>query len=200
MKILIFCLLILLTSCASSKKVFLCGDSPCANKKEAKNYFSENLIFEVAKEKNMEDKKTDLITLHNKPINKEDSIFSISNQEKLIKKEILAEEKQLKLNKKMEKLKFKEEEQQIKSDQKLAKSRLKEEEKIIKEQKKNDKKIIKIKNKNKIPQTTKRLSSINKVILNKRACLTANNCDIDQVIETLTKLGNSKDFPKINLK
>ena len=29
------------------KKVFICGDRECINKKEAKRYFEENLSFEV---------------------------------------------------------------------------------------------------------------------------------------------------------
>ena len=190
MKILTLTVLVLLSSCMSPKKVFLCGDTACANEKAAKKYFSENLILEIVKEKNVEVKKTDLITLNSNTSKKKANNFLKNNEQKLIKKELL------------------EEKRQIKREQKLAKLRLKEEEKIIKEKKKENNRVFKKKNKNTIKNKNKKdsdqvqrtLNSVKKVNLDKQPCLTTNNCDIEKVIETLTKLGNKKDFPEINLK
>ena len=40
-------LFIILTSCTSSKRVFICGDHECINKEEAKLFFEQNLSIEV---------------------------------------------------------------------------------------------------------------------------------------------------------
>ena len=45
-------LLIFILSCSNlnnygTKKIYICGDHPCANKKEVKNYFENNISIEV---------------------------------------------------------------------------------------------------------------------------------------------------------
>ena len=44
---ILFFITIFLSSCSSTKKVYLCGDRECVNKKEAEQFFEENLTLEV---------------------------------------------------------------------------------------------------------------------------------------------------------
>ena len=59
---LIFFLLIL--SCNSIKKEYVCGDHPCLDKKEFKEYFSKNFIVEIKSENKNKNKKSDLVKLN----------------------------------------------------------------------------------------------------------------------------------------
>ena len=46
-KILILFIILLLTSCSTTKGVYWCGDHPCINKKEKEAYFKKTMIVEV---------------------------------------------------------------------------------------------------------------------------------------------------------
>ena len=50
MRIFIFFLFLTLINCSSTgieKRVYICGDHPCSNKKEVKDYFDNNISIEV---------------------------------------------------------------------------------------------------------------------------------------------------------
>jgi len=47
-----FLLLFFLTSCAANKVTYLCGDAPCANKKEKEEYFKKTMTVESIEDKN----------------------------------------------------------------------------------------------------------------------------------------------------
>ena len=71
MRYLIFLSLLLLISCSNNKKVYICGDHPCANKKEYSAYFSENLTVEVQFDNKKNISKQDLVSLNlNKNVDK----------------------------------------------------------------------------------------------------------------------------------
>ncbi len=65
MKVILFFLLtIFLTHCSKPKTVLICGDHICVNKKEAEQYFEENLTIEVKIIKKKEKKRIDLVQLN----------------------------------------------------------------------------------------------------------------------------------------
>ena len=43
----IFIFNIFIYSCSKTKKVYICGDHPCKNKKEIEEYFKDNISIEV---------------------------------------------------------------------------------------------------------------------------------------------------------
>ena len=102
MKIL-FIFLFILVSCSTIsgnkvKKVYICGDHECANKKEINDYFQNNIsveIYTVSKSKN--DKNFDLVELNmsNEDIKK---LVSIDVQKKQIQDKIKKRNKVSKLN------------------------------------------------------------------------------------------------------
>ena len=47
MRLLFTIIVFLLIGCTKPKTVLICGDHICVNKKEAKQYFEENLFLEV---------------------------------------------------------------------------------------------------------------------------------------------------------
>ena len=61
-KILFFVFFFIIIGCSKPKTVFICGDHVCINKKEAKQYFEENLSLEVK----IINKKEKKIILYNK--------------------------------------------------------------------------------------------------------------------------------------
>ena len=102
MKIL-FIFLFILVSCSTIsgnkvKKVYICGDHECANKKEINDYFQNNIsieIYTVSKSKN--DKNFDLVELN---MSNEDikNLVSIDVQKKQIQNKIKKRNKVSKLN------------------------------------------------------------------------------------------------------
>lgn len=65
MRLLFLIVLILLTQgCGGPKSVLLCGDHVCVNKKEANQYFQENLSLEVKIMNNQVNDDIDLIELN----------------------------------------------------------------------------------------------------------------------------------------
>ena len=64
-------LLIFILSCSNlnnygTKKIYICGDHPCANKKEVKNYFENNISIEVytVASKKRKENQYDLVQLN----------------------------------------------------------------------------------------------------------------------------------------
>ena len=107
MRFLLFFLLFLI-SCSSfndtkSKKIYICGDHPCANKKEVKNYFDNNISVEVytvtSKKKRNQD--FDLVQLNMSVVEKKKYI-SVSEKEAAIKKKVKKRKKLAKVDVKEE--------------------------------------------------------------------------------------------------
>ena len=166
--ILIFIISLLLVSCNKPKTVLICGDHICVNKKEAKQYFEENLSLEVKiidKKKNVEVDLVELNLKENSNINKKISITTKdkTNQKlkTLSKKEIANIKKNIK-NKKKEK-------------------KFNKQNKII-----NDESDMIVKNEINIKQ--------NNVV---DVCTIIEKCSIDEIAKFLLQQGKKKGFPDI---
>ena len=105
MKIILLFITFFLFSCSSNvKKVYICGDHPCANKKEMNDYFDNNISVEVYTiDPNEEKKKINLVKLNLDPSDQE---VKEKNNNLLTaqKKEII--EKKINERKKIAKLKI----------------------------------------------------------------------------------------------
>ena len=66
MKYLYLFIFTLLVGCASSNKVYICGDHPCKNKKEVDEFFKNNISLEVyvVESKRSKKIKQDLVELN----------------------------------------------------------------------------------------------------------------------------------------
>ena len=107
MKYIFFFFFIFILSCSTGKKTYVCGDRTCIDKKEFKEYFAENLTFEI-KPKKKDIKNIDLVRLNTTTINKNNDAYLLNVQEK-------------KLKKKEEKAKFKAEMLKLKEERKIKK-------------------------------------------------------------------------------
>ena len=176
-RILFFFLILLLNGCSKPKTVLICGDHECINKKEAQQYFEENLSIEVKLIDNINKNEEDLLelNLNNETEKKEINIFKKRNTDKKIKKLTKKEINQIK-----KKIKLK--------NKKAAKKRdfTNEEENIFSRKPE----IIKE------SQVTLNKNNINKV--NKfDVCTIIEKCSIDEISKYLIKLGKKRDFPDI---
>ena len=94
MKLILFFLIsIFLTNCSKPNNFLICGDHICVNKKEAEQYFEENLTIEVKIIKKKEKKRIDLVQLNlneNQSGKREINIFkkkNFDNELKILTKE-----------------------------------------------------------------------------------------------------------------
>ena len=174
-----YCLLILvvfiLHGCTKQKTVFICGDHVCVNKKEAENYFKENLSIEVKLIKKDKKDDIDLVELNLKDNSKikKISISEKDNTKKPIKELSSGEIKEIK--KKLKKKK------QIK---KLSKSK----------PPKNENR------KNEMTQVSKNKKDFKKESRRNIAsdvCKFLDKCDIDEISKYLIKEGNKKRYPDL---
>jgi len=199
MKYIFFLPFLLLVACMGNKNTYVCGDHPCINKKEFKEYFAENLIIEIQTQSpNKKNSTVDLVKLNTATFNsnKKGEIFS---------------EKENKLRLKEEKAKLKEE-RKIKKIEK--KNKIKQKKKLAKISKfnKNDGSVmidktidnnsskidsskIKIK-KDKVPKKEVASNSV-KIENTLSICSEIKDCDIDKIAELLIKKGSEKGFPNI---
>ncbi len=177
---------IFLTNCNKPKTVLICGDHICVNKKEAQQYFEENLSLEVKiikKKKN--DELIDLVELNlkeNSDGNKKVSLLSKSSTKKRLKdlssKEIIQIKKDVK--------------KKIK-EKKLKKSNI---------EKKKFNKVKEIENKTQ----TKDQKTIIKENVNKQkinvvdVCTILEKCSIDEISKYLLDQGRKKDYPDITIR
>ena len=187
--IIIISLLILLTSCGKPKAVLICGDHICLNKKEAEQYFEENLTIEVKIVKKKKDKSIDLIELNlneNQDGKKEINIFA----KKKVKDDL--------------RILTKDEKNKIKKNIK----------KKVKQKKlsgKNFKKKDLYKDNINKPSSQQKERKIDKVVNNRKkvykkndniidVCTILEKCNIEEISKYLLKLGNDKKFPDITLR
>ena len=80
--ILIFISLLLLISCNKPKTVLICGDHICINKKEAEQYFEENLSIEVKIIDKKVKKEIDLVELNINQDEKGERVVGIFSKKK----------------------------------------------------------------------------------------------------------------------
>ena len=64
MKYVFFLFFLFVISCSTSKKVYMCGDQVCLDKKEFKEYFAQNLILEVQIKNKKKSPSVDLVKLN----------------------------------------------------------------------------------------------------------------------------------------
>ena len=187
MKLIYLFFFVLILSCSTVKKEYVCGDHLCVDKKEFNDYFSKNFIVEIKSQTNKKNKDINLVNLNTK----------ISGEEKINNKNL----------KKNQKIKLKEE----KEKEKLKKIRVLEERKIAAIKKRNkepkEKKtfdFFKSNKKNKtispkIEKTSKKKSLINSSGSKnvQSVCVDVKDCDINKITELLIKQGKEKPFPNI---
>ena len=170
----LFTILFLTVSCNKPKTVLICGDHICINKKEAKQYFEENLTIQVKildKKVNNDINLVELNLTTNQQGKKEVRLLPkklpSKNLKKLSKDEITQIKKKIKSKKK---------------DKKIVKK------KIIKNEETSNKSKTK-----KNPQT-----KVGKKIDNDfDVCTILEKCSIDEISKYLIKIGKKKDYPDI---
>ena len=173
MRFFLFIIFLFLFACSNkATQVYICGDHPCVNKKEMKEYFDNNIsieVFTITPDKDNK-KKFTLVDLN---LMKDDD-----NKDK-------------KKSKNLSSVKSKEDVKKIiKKRKKLAKLKLKENK--IKGQKKANK-ISKIKSKNAFKSKKK------EPITFVRICKNLEECDIDKISKIIMDMGRKNTFPDITV-
>ena len=192
---ILFFITIFLSSCSSTKKVYLCGDRECVNKKEAEQFFEENLTLEVLFTDKKKTKSIDLVKLNTDTIKynvkekRKKAFFKLSNKEKkAIQKQVKLKEKKIKSE-----IKKKNKEEKIKLSKKKSKPESEKQSNIL------DNLFKKNKSNNVVKKKDNKINnSINKVVKKDEICSIIDKCDIDQISEYLIKKGNNKEFPDLS--
>ena len=83
MKYLIFILIFLTISCTKQKSILICGDHKCINKKEAKQYFEDNLTIEVQIIEKNKKSNFDLVALNIEGEKPDIKVFKSENKKVL---------------------------------------------------------------------------------------------------------------------
>ncbi len=184
-KIFIIFLFTVLLSCTNNKAktVLVCGDHVCVNKKEAQQYFEENLTLEVKIIDRSKKKEFDLIELNlKKNPNKKINIFKKDKTSKKIKTltniEIDEIKKKIKIKDKKKKI--------VKKDMNKENNQ-----KLQNPKKHNLQKSAKKSSKIKIDEENDKLVDICKIL---------DKCNIDEISKFLIDQGKNKDFPDITLR
>ena len=199
MKLLYVFFLLLVLSCNTVKKEYVCGDHPCIDKKEFNEYFSKNLSIEIKTKQNKKNKTANLVKLNTDTSLVKKKVNRNSKKDEKIR--IKNEKEQLKI----EKIRLLEERKIRENKEKNKTAKLKENNiKSIKNEIKNNRervdKIVEIIPEEKKPKkNTKKVSSINAVNSKnvKSICDEIKDCDIDKIAELLIKKGKDKPYPNI---
>ena len=174
MKKIYLLIFVLLLSCTSGKKVYICGDHPCKNKKEIDDYFKNNISIEVYVIENDKVKKSnqDLVQLN------------LSKDKTLDKK-----------NKKLDFLKERKKEiLDTKKEQKPSKLKLRVKTENKEKLKYPEDKKSTVQSKRKF--TYKKQKSTKVVHM----CKNIEECDIDIISKKVIDLSKNKSFPDINFR
>ena len=185
MKLLLIFITFLLISCNKPKTVLICGDHICINKKEAEQYFEENLSIELKIIDEKVDEENDLVELN---LNQDET------GERVVR--IFSKKKQ---NKNLKTL----------SDKEI--SQIKDKIKNKKKNKKITKKIINIEdNKKEKSQNFKTKITKKDQVANKNVnknqnevfdvCTILEKCSIDEISKYLLNKGKNDDFPDITMR
>ena len=207
MKIIYPLFFLILLSCNTTKKEYVCGDHPCIDKKEFNEYFSKNLTIEIKSQDNKKNKSVDLVKLNTDSNNvKKNDNKNFKKEEKIRKKN---EKKKLKAEKirLLEEQKIREKEEKNKAElAQIAKLKEKNQKPTKNEIINNGEQVNKIvdkiyEDKKPLEQVTEKTVSINSVKTEnvKSICDEIKDCDIDKITELLIKKGREKNFPDITL-
>ena len=190
MKTILFILFLSLISCGVTKTNYMCGELPCINKKEFKEYFAKNLTIEIQTIKSKKNSSIDLVKLNTGgTIQKNKNTLQEKDSEKLNKKEQKALIK-------AEKIFLKQEERRIKKKKKVTENN---KTKVINEISRNAVKTP-LGQKNQISEKKLRDKvSFESVKTENQLNLCENliDCDIDKIADLLIKKGKNKNFPDI---
>ena len=182
MKYLFLISFIFLLNCSPSYKAYMCGDKPCANKKEFKEYFAENLTIEVQTAKDKKNTSVDLVKL-----NTTNEADLKKEQDEALKKQIIEREKI-----EAAKIKIEEEKKRIKEEKRLKETEKKEVARIEPNKTQQKEKIVE-----KIINEKTNDENSNKNTKEDNICKIIEECDIDKIAEILIKQGREKDYPDI---
>ena len=174
MKYLLFFLFVFIFSCTTKQSIFVCGDHECINKKEANQFFKDNLTIEVQIISKNKESRFNLVDLNTSGEKPDIKIFKSKNKKvvkKLSKKEIKLKKEELK--NKSEKI------EQINKKTEVKTNLNKQDEVTL--------------NQNKAQKISTYKSSQNSIDI----CLLLKKCDIDSISNYLKKVSNEKDFPNI---
>ena len=180
-----FFLLLFIFGCSKTKTVLICGDHVCINKKEAKQYFEENLSLEVKIIDRNIKKEFDLVELNIRNKDKEKKIS-------ITKKKVTNKDLKILSNKEKNdiknKIKQKNKEKKEQKNRKIAKkiNKKKTKENYLKQTKLTNNKKKTQKDVNKPKNEIEDVCSLIKV------------CNIDEISEYLIKTGKKKDYPDIS--
>ena len=199
MKFIYIFFFVLIFSCTTIKKEYVCGDHPCIDKKEFNEYFTNNLIIEIEPYKNNKDKSPNLVSINTDSLQKKNTNTQTKRDKKI-------EAKKKKENLKAEKIRLLEERKIRKKEEKKTKQKLKITKLKMKKEISNNKKQINIiEDDISITKKTsinkiKKKSSINLVKSEKKKniCDEIKDCDIDKIAELLKKKGKDKPYPNIS--
>ena len=191
---------LLVLSCNTVKKEYVCGDHPCIDKKEFNEYFSKNLSIEIKTQKNKKNKTADLVKLNTDTSLVKKNVNRNSKKDEKIRKKL--EKEQLKVDKiRLLKERKVRENKEKNNTAKLKKNNIKSTKNEIKNNREQvDKVVDKIPEEKKpIIKNTKNVSSINAANSKnvKNICDEIKDCDIEKIAELLIKKGKDKPFPNI---
>jgi len=191
---------LLVLSCNTVKKEYVCGDHPCIDKKEFNEYFSKNLSIEIKTQKNKKNKTADLVKLNTDTSLVKKNVNRNSKKDEKIRKKL--EKEQLKVDKiRLLKERKVRENKEKNNTAKLKKNNIKSIKNEIKNNREQvDKVVDKIPEEKKpIIKNTKNVSSINAANSKnvKNICDEIKDCDIEKIAELLIKKGKDKPFPNI---
>ena len=183
--ILIFITTLLLVSCNKPKTVLICGDHICINKKEAEQYFEENLSIEVKIIDKKVEKKIDLVELNLNQDEKGDRVVGIFSKKK--------QNQNLKTLSDKEVSSIKEKMKNKKKNKKIAKKLIKND-----NNKKKGVKKFKASNTKKTRDTNKKVNKNQNEVFD--VCTILKKCSIDEISKYLLDKGKNKDFPDITMR
>ena len=179
-------ILFFLVNCSKPKTVLICGDHVCINKKEAKQFFEENLSLEVKIIDSKIKESVDLLELNLRDNKKGERRIQISSK-KNTKKEVKALSND-QINKIKENIKKKQKQKKMAKktiNMSQSKPKFKKKESIII----NDKNPIQKKNiKTKLNREKREVEDV---------CSVIKECNIEEISKFLLKKGMKKNFPDI---
>jgi len=173
-----------LLSCSKSKTVMICGDHVCVNKKEANQFFEENLSIEVKIINPKKKDEIDIVELNlkeNSNGNRQVIVAKKNDTSKILKTLTKSEIKVIKKKIKQRKQKEQIIEKTYKDDEFIKKD--------LKNKKKKSKKNI-ISRKNVYKKQNKSID----------VCTILTKCSIDEIAKYLLEQGKKKDFPDITIR
>ena len=179
-------ILFFLVNCSKPKTVLICGDHVCINKKEAKQFFEENLSLEVKIIDSKIKESVDLVELNLRENKEGERRIQISSK-KNTKKEVKALSND-QINKIKENIKKKQKQKKMAKktiNMSQSKPKFKKKESIII----NDKNPIQKKNiKTKLNREKREVEDV---------CSVIKECNIEEISKFLLKKGMKKNFPDI---